>query len=68
MYKLLGIVIVVLGFAWGVNPLLVVVLAGFATGLLGGMSFYDIFTELGSGFIKNRSISRAQQSSCSTIL
>jgi len=56
MYKLLGIVIVVLGFAWGVNPLLVVVVAGFATGLLGGMSFYDIFTELGSGFIKNRSI------------
>ena len=56
MLKLIGIGIVALGFACEVNPLLVVVIAGFVTGLVGGMSLHDILAELGKGFVKNRSI------------
>ncbi len=56
MLKLIGIGIVALGFACEFNPLLVVVIAGFVTGLVGGMSLHDILAELGKGFVKNRSI------------
>ena len=38
MLTLIGVLIVVVGFVLRVNPLLVVVVAGLATGLLGGMS------------------------------
>ena len=41
---LLGIALVVLGFALRFNPLLVVAVAAIATGLLGGMPFLNVLS------------------------
>ena len=38
MLSLIGIVIVVIGFVLRINPLLVVMIAGIATGIAGGLS------------------------------
>lgn len=54
MIKLLGIAIVALGFALRMNPLLVVVAAGLATGLLAGFPFHDIVGQIGTSFVENR--------------
>ena len=41
-WPLLGIALVVIGFALRFNPLLVVAVAAIVTGLLGGMSFLKV--------------------------
>ena len=51
---LLGIALVVLGFALRFNPLLVVAVAAIVTGLLGGMDFFKVLGTLGHGFNENR--------------
>ena len=51
---LLGIALVVLGFALRFNPLLVVAVAGIVTGLLGHMPFLKVLGTLGHGFNENR--------------
>ena len=51
---LLGIVLVVIGFALRFNPLLVVAVAAIVTGLLGGMPFLKVLATLGHGFNDNR--------------
>lgn len=51
---LLGILLVVLGFALRFNPLLVVVVSAIATGLLGGMDFVKVLSAVGKGFNDNR--------------
>src|SRR6476620_7450610 len=51
---LLGIVLVVIGFALRFNPLLVVATAGIVTGLLGHMPFLKVLGTLGHGFNENR--------------
>jgi uncharacterized membrane protein len=53
---LLGIALVVLGFALRFNPLLVVVISAIATGLLSGMDFVKVLSAVGKGFNDNRSI------------
>ena len=53
-WPLLGIALVVLGFALRFNPLLVVAVAAIATGLLGHMSFLKVLATLGHGFNENR--------------
>jgi uncharacterized membrane protein len=53
-WPLLGIGLVVLGFALRFNPLLVVAVAGIVTGLLGHMSFFKVLATLGHGFNENR--------------
>jgi uncharacterized membrane protein len=53
-WPLLGIALVVLGFALRFNPLLVVAVAAIVTGLLGGMSFLKVLGTLGHGFNENR--------------
>ena len=53
-WPLLGIALVVLGFALRFNPLLVVAVAAIVTGLLGGMGFVKVLTTLGKGFDDNR--------------
>ena len=53
-WPLLGIALVVLGFALRFNPLLVVAVAAIVTGLLGGMPFLKVLATLGKGFNDNR--------------
>lgn len=53
-WPLLGIALVVAGFALRFNPLLVVAVAAIVTGLLGGIPFLDVLETLGKGFNDNR--------------
>jgi uncharacterized membrane protein len=53
-WPLLGIAVVVAGFALRFNPLLVVAIAGIVTGLLGHMPFLKVLATLGHGFNENR--------------
>ena len=53
-WPLLGIALVVIGFALRFNPLLVVAVAAIVTGLLGGLSFLKVLATLGHGFNENR--------------
>jgi uncharacterized membrane protein len=55
-WPLLGIAIVVLGFALRVNPALTVIVAGIASGLLSGLSIPDLLTLLGRSFVSNRTL------------
>jgi len=54
MIKLLGLLLIVIGFALRANALLVVVAAGVLTGLLAGMSLNDVVEQLGRLFVENR--------------
>lgn len=54
MIKLVGILVVAVGFALRLNTLLVVMAAGIATGLVAGMSFNDIVAQFGKLFVENR--------------
>jgi uncharacterized membrane protein len=56
-WPLLGIALVVVGFALRFNPLLVVAVAAILTGLLGGMGFLNVLAALGHGFNENRYVS-----------
>jgi uncharacterized membrane protein len=56
-WPLLGIALLVIGFALRLNPLLVVAVAGIATGLLGHMPFAKVLATLGHGFNENRYVS-----------
>ena len=53
-WPLLGILLVVLGFALRFNPLLVVFVAAIVTGLLAGMHFPKVLGAVGKGFNDNR--------------
>jgi uncharacterized membrane protein len=53
-WPLLGILLVVAGFALRFNPLLVVAVAAIVTGLLGHMPFLKVLATLGHGFNENR--------------
>ena len=57
MIKLIGVVIVIVGLLFRFNPLLVVLVAGFATGLVAGMSPLDILSAIGQAFVTNRYMS-----------
>jgi uncharacterized membrane protein len=56
MLPLIGIAIVILGFALRVNPLLVVATAAIATGLGAGHSLTQVVGEFGKAFINSRSV------------
>jgi uncharacterized membrane protein len=56
-WPLLGIALVVVGFALRFNPLLVVAIAAIVTGLLGHMPFLKVLGTLGHGFNENRYVS-----------
>lgn len=55
--RLIGIVIIVVGFALKLDVLAVVLIAGLATGLVAGMSPVAILETLGESFINNRLMS-----------
>lgn len=54
MIKLIGILVVAVGFALRANTLLVVMAAGVATGLVAGMSFNETIALFGRFFVENR--------------
>ena len=56
MWPLLGVALVVLGFARRWNPVLVVVGAGVFSGLLAGYSFAQVLALLGGSFESNRAL------------
>ncbi|MCL6730169.1 DUF969 domain-containing protein [Sphingomonas hankyongi] len=55
-WPLLGIALVVLGFALKLNPMLVVTVAAIATGLLAGMDVFEVISTFGKAFNDNRII------------
>jgi uncharacterized membrane protein len=54
MLVLSGLLVVVLGFAFRLNPLLVVTCAGIVTGLTGGLGLVKTITTLGHSFTESR--------------
>jgi uncharacterized membrane protein len=56
MLPLIGIAIVIAGFAFRVNPLLVVVTAAIATGLAADHSLVQVVGDLGKAFVNSRSV------------
>lgn len=54
LIKLIGVLIVIVGFILKLDTLAVVVVAGLATGLVAGMSPMEILETLGNAFITNR--------------
>jgi len=57
IWPLIGVVIITIGFALKLNTLLVILTAGFATGLVANLSIIEILSILGSSFTKNRYMS-----------
>jgi uncharacterized membrane protein len=55
-WPLLGIALVVAGFALRLNPMLVVTAAAIVTGLLGGMDLVEVISTFGKAFNDNRII------------
>ena len=55
-WPLLGIAMVVVGFALKLNPMLVVTAAAIVTGLLGGMDLVEVISTFGKAFNDNRII------------
>lgn len=56
MIVLLGVLVVVIGFATKRHPLLVVGAAGIVAGLLGGLSPQEVLAAFGKGFADSRSV------------
>src|ERR1700731_4175793 len=54
MLTLIGIVIVVIGFVLRINPLLVVTVAGLATGIASGLGPVEVVAAYGKAFINSR--------------
>lgn len=54
LWPLIGVVIVIVGFALRVNAMAVVTVAGLATGLAAGMSSHEVIAELGQAYLENR--------------
>jgi uncharacterized membrane protein len=52
--KLIGVLIIVIGFIFRLNTIAVVLIAGLVTGLVGGLDFTEILSTLGSAFINTR--------------
>jgi len=57
MLTLIGVLIVIVGFALRFNPLIVVTVAGIATGFAGQLSIEKILTTFGESFVNNRYLS-----------
>ncbi|KPU27384.1 membrane protein [Caloranaerobacter sp. TR13] len=57
MIKLIGVLIIIIGFILKLDTIAVVLIAGIVTGLVGGLGFGEILSTLGSAFIKTRYMS-----------
>ena len=54
--KLIGIVIVIVGFALKLDSILIIFLAAVSTALVGGLGVGGLLENLGSNFVSNRSM------------
>lgn len=54
MLPLIGVVVVVIGFVLRINPLLVVTVAGLATGVASGLNLLEVVAAFGKAFITSR--------------
>ena len=59
MLVLLGVAVVIVGFALRLNALLVVITAALVTGLLAGLSMVEVLSAFGKAFNDNRFVSVA---------
>ena len=50
----IGITIIVLGFSFKIDSLVVVIVAAIVTALIGGIGFVEVLEILGSRFVMNR--------------
>ncbi|MCR8744738.1 DUF969 domain-containing protein [Romboutsia lituseburensis] len=57
MIKLIGVLIVVIGFIFKIETLFTVLVADLATGLVAGLDINQILTILGESFVANRAVS-----------
>lgn len=57
MIKLIGVLIVVIGFIFKIETLFTVLVAGLATGLVAGLDINQILIVLGESFVANRAVS-----------
>jgi len=57
LWPLVGVAIITIGMALRLNTLLVILVAGFVSGLIANMSIIDILSSLGASFTKNRYMS-----------
>ncbi|MFO1515747.1 MAG: DUF969 domain-containing protein [Lysobacterales bacterium] len=55
-WPLLGVLVVILGFALRLNPMLVVVAAGLASGIAAGLPPGDLLSLLGESFLSSRTL------------
>ncbi|MEN3267443.1 DUF969 domain-containing protein [Pseudonocardia sp.] len=56
MYALIGVALVIVGFALRINPLLVVTVSGIATAAIAGIGPVEILNAFGTGFAGSRSV------------
>lgn len=56
MIKLLGILIIILGFTFKLDSILIIMLSAIVTALVGGLTPIDLLSTLGENFVNNRSI------------
>ena len=56
MIKLLGVFIVIIGFALNLNNIAIIMLAALVTALTGGLGIDGLLTTLGNAFVSNRSM------------
>ncbi|MEI0530554.1 DUF969 domain-containing protein [Brachyspira pilosicoli] len=54
MIKLIGILVIILGFALKLDTISIVLLAGIITGIVSGMGIIEILSFLGNAFVANR--------------
>ena len=54
MLPLIGVLVVIVGFSLRLNALLVVTVAGLATGLAGGLGPVEVIEALGRAFVESR--------------
>lgn len=52
--KLIGILIIIIGFLLKLDTIAVVIIAGITTGLVSGLDFFTILSTLGEAFVKTR--------------
>lgn len=56
MIKLLGILIIILGFTFKLDSILIIMLSAIVTAVVGGLTPTDFLSTLGENFVNNRSI------------